>query len=126
MSDGTAGGSGKHDTLTRGRRPERAPSVARGPAAAGHRTRAAQGDLVSQYDGGYPPPPPGGPGGPPPGPMGQAPGGMTPPPPNHLVWAILTTLFCCLPLGIVTLVFSSQVYTKLLMGDTVGAQESAE
>jgi len=81
---------------------------------------------VSHYDGGYPPPPPGGPGGPPPGPMGQAPGGMTPPPPNHLVWAILTTLFCCLPLGIVSIVFSAQVNSKWQMGDVAGAQESAE
>jgi len=81
---------------------------------------------VSQYDGGYPPPPPGGPGGPPPGPMGQAPGGMTPPPPNHLVWAILTTLFCCLPLGIVSIVFAAQVNSKWQMGDFAGAHESSE
>ncbi|WP_010343070.1 CD225/dispanin family protein, partial [Xanthomonas sacchari] len=24
---------------------------------------------------------------------------------NNLVWAILTTLFCCLPLGIVSIVY---------------------
>ena len=24
--------------------------------------------------------------------------------PNHLVWAILSTLFCCLPFGIVSIV----------------------
>ena len=27
------------------------------------------------------------------------------PPPNYLVWAILSTLFCCLPLGIASIVF---------------------
>jgi hypothetical protein len=32
-----------------------------------------------------------------------------PAPSNHLVWAILVTLFCCLPFGIVAIVKSSQV-----------------
>lgn len=30
-------------------------------------------------------------------------------PDNYLVWAILTTLFCCLPFGIVAIVKSSKV-----------------
>ncbi len=34
-----------------------------------------------------------------------------PPPDNNLVWAILVTVFCCLPLGIVSIVKSSQVNT---------------
>ena len=46
---------------------------------------------------------------------GPARGGA--PPPNYLVWAILSTLFCCLPLGIVSIVFSSQVNSKLTAGD---------
>ncbi|AWV08498.1 CD225/dispanin family protein [Marilutibacter maris] len=29
--------------------------------------------------------------------------------PNNLVWAILTTLFCCLPLGIVSIVYAAKV-----------------
>ena len=33
-------------------------------------------------------------------------------PSNYLVWAILTTILCCLPLGIASIVFSSQVNTK--------------
>lgn len=46
--------------------------------------------------------------------------------PNHLVWAILTTLFCCLPLGIVSIVFAAQVNTKLAVGDLAGAQQSSD
>ncbi len=45
--------------------------------------------------------------------------------PNHLVWAILTTLFCCLPAGIVSIVYASQVNGKLAAGDIAGAQDSA-
>jgi predicted secreted protein len=45
---------------------------------------------------------------------------------NNLVWAILSTLFCCLPLGIVSIVFASQVNTKLAAGDVAGARESAD
>lgn len=73
-------------------------------------------------------PPPGGgyPAAPPPGPGygGGAPGGATPPP-NYLVWAILSTLFCCLPLGIASIVFSAQVNSKWQAGDVAGAQESS-
>ena len=53
----------------------------------------------------------------------QQPGG--PPPPNYLVWAILSTIFCCLPLGIPAIVFASQVNSKWQMGDYAGAQESS-
>ena len=45
--------------------------------------------------------------------------------PNHLVWAILTTLFCCLPLGIAAIVFSSQVNSKWNAGDIAGAQAAS-
>ncbi|MEU5885118.1 CD225/dispanin family protein [Spirillospora sp. NPDC047279] len=48
-----------------------------------------------------------------------------PPPPNHLVWAILTTIFCCLPLGIVSIVFSTQVNSKWQSGDHAGAQKAS-
>jgi len=43
----------------------------------------------------------------------RGPGGYGPPaqpaPPNYLVWAILSTVLCCLPLGIVSIVKSAQV-----------------
>ncbi|KAF1712620.1 hypothetical protein CSC70_03725 [Pseudoxanthomonas kalamensis DSM 18571] len=45
--------------------------------------------------------------------------------PNNLVWAILATLFCCLPLGIVSIVYAAQVNGKLAAGDVAGAQESS-
>jgi len=51
------------------------------------------------------------------------PGGS--PPPNYLVWAILSTLLCCLPLGIASIVFSAQVNSKYSAGDVAGAQESS-
>ena len=50
----------------------------------------------------------------------------TPQIPNHLVWAILSTLFCCLPAGIVSIVYAAQVNGKLAAGDIAGAQESSE
>ena len=45
--------------------------------------------------------------------------------PNHLVWAILSTLFCCLPFGIVSIVFASQVDGKRAAGDIAGAREAS-
>ena len=48
------------------------------------------------------------------------------PPPNHLVWAILTTLFCCLPGGIVAIVYAAQVDSKFAAGDLAGAHQSSD
>jgi cytochrome b561 len=53
-----------------------------------------------------------------------------PPPPqqpsNHLVFAILTTLFCCLPLGVVSIVKASQVSGLWAQGRYAEAQQSAD
>src|SRR4051794_19109749 len=57
------------------------------------------------------------------GTAGYPPGGQ--PPQNYLVWAILSTVFCCLPLGIVSIVYAAQVNSKWAMGDVAGAQESS-
>ena len=46
--------------------------------------------------------------------------------PNHLVWAILVTIFCCIPFGIVSIVYASQVNGKLSMGDFEGARDASE
>jgi hypothetical protein len=50
------------------------------------------------------------------------------PPPainNYLAPAILCTLFCCLPFGIVAIVNAAQVNAKLAAGDYEGAEASA-
>ena len=75
---------------------------------------------MSNY--GTPPPPP-------PPPFGSMPPGqpsMGSPPPNYLVWSILTTIFCCLPLGVVSIVFAAQVNSKWAAGDIAGARDSSE
>ena len=46
-------------------------------------------------------------------------------PDNYLVWAILCTLLCCLPLGIVSIVYSSKVDSLYNAGDYAGAQDAA-
>ena len=53
-------------------------------------------------------------------------GAAGPKPDNYLVWAILSTLFCCLPLGIASIVFAAQVDGKYNSGDYAGAQASSE
>ena len=45
--------------------------------------------------------------------------------PNYLAPAILTTLFCCLPFGIVSIVYAAQVNGKLAAGDRTGALQSS-
>ena len=45
--------------------------------------------------------------------------------PNDLVWALLVTIFCFLPTGIVAIVFASQVDSKLAAGDRAGALDSS-
>ena len=45
--------------------------------------------------------------------------------PNYLVQAILVTLCCCLPFGIVSIVYAAQVNTKVKVGDIQGAMDSS-
>ena len=59
----------------------------------------------------------------------------TPPPPpsaapvnipNYLVFAILTTVFCCLPAGVVSIVYAAQVNSKVAAGDIAGAMAASK
>jgi hypothetical protein len=45
--------------------------------------------------------------------------------PNYLVMAIIS-LFCCLPLGIVAVIFAAQVNNKVAAGDTAGALDASK
>jgi hypothetical protein len=45
--------------------------------------------------------------------------------PNYLFLSIFVTLCCCLPLGIVGIIFGAQVNTKLAQGDLAGAREAS-
>src|SRR3954462_691920 len=44
---------------------------------------------------------------------------------NNLVLAIVVTALCCMPFGIVGIVYAAQVNGKAQLGDIAGAQESA-
>ena len=46
--------------------------------------------------------------------------------PNYLVQSILVTLCCCIPFGVVAIVYSSNVNGKLAAGDIAGAQEASK
>ena len=45
---------------------------------------------------------------------------------NYLVFAILATVFCCLPTGIPAIIYSAQVNSKLQAGDLAGAQAASK
>jgi len=45
--------------------------------------------------------------------------------PNYLVQSILVTLLCCVPFGIVAIVYSAQVNGKVQSGDIQGAMNAS-
>jgi hypothetical protein len=45
--------------------------------------------------------------------------------PTHLIWALLATIICCNPIGIVSIVYAAQVNTLLFRGDIPGAQRAS-
>ena len=47
------------------------------------------------------------------------------PPANYLAFAIITTILCCLPFGIISIIFAAQVNSKWAAGDFAGAQNSS-
>lgn len=52
-------------------------------------------------------------------------GTLMPKPANYLVWAILSIFFCCLPFGIVSVVYASKVDSLWNTGDYIGAERAA-
>ena len=63
-----------------------------------------------------------------PGAPAPAPGAPAAAPPqinNYLIPAIVVTLCCCLPGGIVAIVYAAQVNSKLQIGDIAGAQAAS-
>jgi predicted nucleic acid-binding Zn ribbon protein len=45
--------------------------------------------------------------------------------PNYLVYAILATIFCCVPFGIVAIVYAAQVNALLQAGNYAAAREAS-
>jgi uncharacterized membrane protein YvbJ len=45
---------------------------------------------------------------------------------NYLVFAILATVLCCLPTGIVAIIYAAQVNGKLQIGDLAGAKAASD
>lgn len=48
-----------------------------------------------------------------------------PMPSTYLVWAIVMTILCCLPAGIVAIIFASQVSARYYTGDYEGAMQAS-
>jgi hypothetical protein len=45
---------------------------------------------------------------------------------NYLVQAVLTAFCCCIPLGVVAIIYAAQVNSKLASGDIAGAQAASK
>ena len=56
----------------------------------------------------------------------QPEGTPEPCPPTNLVWAIITTVLCCLPAGIVAIIYAMKVTNKYREGDIEGAKRASE
>ena len=47
-------------------------------------------------------------------------------PPTNLVWAILATILCCIPTGIVAIIYAGKVTSRYQAGDYEGAERASE
>lgn len=47
-------------------------------------------------------------------------------PPTNLVWAIITTVLCCVPCGVVAILYASKVSSALQSGDLAAARSASE
>ena len=45
---------------------------------------------------------------------------------NYLVQAVLTAFCCCMPIGVVGIIYAAQVNSKLHAGDIAGAQAASQ
>ena len=54
------------------------------------------------------------------------PAATEPCPPTNLVWAIISTILCCIPTGIVAIFYALKVSNKYREGDIEGAKRASE
>lgn len=47
-------------------------------------------------------------------------------PSNYLGWAIAATILCCMPLGVVAIIYSASVNSKFDRGDIAGAEKASD
>lgn len=47
-------------------------------------------------------------------------------PRTYLAWAIVATLLCCIPTGIVAIIYASRVSSKYMQGDYYGSQRASQ
>lgn len=47
-------------------------------------------------------------------------------PPTNMVWAIISTLLCCVPLGVVAIIYANKVSKKYYEGDFAAAEHYSE
>lgn len=47
-------------------------------------------------------------------------------PPTNMVWAILATVLCCIPTGIVAIIYAGKVSSRYQAGDYEGAERASE
>lgn len=58
--------------------------------------------------------------------QGQPTGPTEPKPDNYLIWAILSTICCCLPFGIVSIVYAAKVNSLYYSGQYAAARQNAD
>lgn len=51
---------------------------------------------------------------------------MPPKPDNNMIWAILSTVLCCLPIGIVAIIKASKVDSLYMQGNYTEAEDAAK
>lgn len=58
-------------------------------------------------------------------PNGFGPNGVPPMPDNYLIWAILATICCCIPTGIVAIIYAAKVSPAYYRGDYIAAMDAS-